>query len=327
MAAVLYTDGGSLGNGQVNQRARMAVFDANRGAVVVDQWLGALTNNEAEYRAIAAALDYAVEQGLRPVEIRSDSLLCVNQVKGQWKVKEARLRPLAEQARRKLAALGGSITWVPREENPAGHHLEGTGSRVIQSVSEESRPTRAPASAESGPVATGDVPPRSSPGSDSVRYCVACATPLVARLRDHRERPTCPRCGWTLFEDPKVAVAAVLEVDGGILLCKRAIEPGLGKWSFPAGFVDRGEELVAALRREIAEETGLQPKLGRLVGVYSEEGNPTVLVVYAAMATGTPRTSAEAEEVKVFQPDALPELAFAHDSRIVQDWLFGGTAS
>jgi ribonuclease H / adenosylcobalamin/alpha-ribazole phosphatase len=134
-ARVLYTDGGSLGNGRVDQRARMAVFDAGLGQVVVDQELGALTNNEAEYRAIQAALDYARRGGLRPVEIRSDSQLCVNQIKGAWKVKEARLQPMAAAARASLAQLGGTISWVPREQNPAGHFIEsgspGPGGRTV----------------------------------------------------------------------------------------------------------------------------------------------------------------------------------------------------
>lgn len=121
---VLYTDGGSLGNGRVDQRARMAVFDPGQGAIVVDQWLGPLTNNEAEYRAIEAALDYAETRGMAGVELRSDSLLCVSQIRGEWKVKEARLRPSVERCRAKLAALGGTINWVRRNQNPAGRHLE-----------------------------------------------------------------------------------------------------------------------------------------------------------------------------------------------------------
>lgn len=121
---LLYTDGGSLGNGSAAQRARMAVFDVGRREVVVDQWLGALTNNEAEYRAIEAALDYAESGAMRGVEIRSDSLLCVSQIQGKWKVKEPRLRPAADACRAKLAALGGTIAWVRRDANPAGRFLE-----------------------------------------------------------------------------------------------------------------------------------------------------------------------------------------------------------
>jgi ribonuclease HI len=129
---VLYTDGGSLGNGRVDQRARMAVFDTERGEVVVDEWLGALTNNEAEYRAIEAALDYAQARKMKGVEVRSDSLLCVSQIRGEWKVKEARLRPAVDNCRAKLAALGGTISWVRRNVNPAGRHLENLDPLGIQ---------------------------------------------------------------------------------------------------------------------------------------------------------------------------------------------------
>jgi 8-oxo-dGTP diphosphatase len=155
------------------------------------------------------------------------------------------------------------------------------------------------------------------------QFCLRCGKALVPRLVDHRERPSCPACGWALFLDPKVAVGALLEVDGRVVLCRRAIEPGLGKWSFPAGFVDRGEVVETELLREIEEETGLAAELRGLVGVYSHAGNPVVLIVYAARATGTPRPSAEASEVALFDPDGLPELAFEHDWRIIRDWQEG----
>lgn len=151
-------------------------------------------------------------------------------------------------------------------------------------------------------------------------FCQRCGAPLASRVVDHRPRPACDQCGFVLFEDPKVAVAAILIVPGGIVLCQRAIEPGIGKWSFPAGFVDRGEELSAALRREILEETGLSAEVNRLIGVYSSAGNPVVLVVYEARGDGELRGSAEALAVRSFDPAMLPELAFEHDARILSDW-------
>ncbi len=153
------------------------------------------------------------------------------------------------------------------------------------------------------------------------QFCLRCATALVDRVVDHRTRPSCPTCGYTLFFDPKVAVAAVLKLGEGIVLCKRAIEPGMGKWSFPAGFVDRGEEIRMALIREIREETGLEAVLGSLVGVYSDAGNPVVLIVYQADAEGTPMRSDESSAIEVFDPRDLPDLAFEHDKAIVDEWL------
>ena len=125
MARVLFVDGGSSSNGSANQSARIAVFDAETAEIVVSASIGSLTNNEAEYRAIEAALDYATEMKIGPVEIRSDSQLCVSQIKGVWKIKEPRLVPLAATCRAKLATNGGTINWIRREQNAAGRHLEG----------------------------------------------------------------------------------------------------------------------------------------------------------------------------------------------------------
>ncbi len=153
------------------------------------------------------------------------------------------------------------------------------------------------------------------------QYCPWCAAPLV---RAAGTRPCCSRCDFVLYQDPKVAVAAVIEHDGGILLGKRAIDPGMGLWSFPAGFVDRGEPLEEALRREVREELGLEVDVERLVGVYSEPGHPVVLIVYAArVRPDSPplRVGPENSDVAAFPPDAFPPMAFPHDRQIIADWL------
>ena len=54
-----------------------------------------------------------------------------------------------------------------------------------------------------------------------------------------------------IYSDPKVAAAAIIPMDGGIVLLKRAIEPQIGMWGFPSGYVDRGEKLERALEREV----------------------------------------------------------------------------
>ena len=127
-----------------------------------------------------------------------------------------------------------------------------------------------------------------------------------------------------IYSDPKVAVAAIIPMDGGIVLLKRAIEPQLGKWSFPSGYVDRGEKLEKALEREVLEECGLVVDAVRLVGVYSDEGQAVVLVVYHAdVVSGKLMAGDETSDARVFRVDAMPELAFEHDDRIVRDWLEG----
>ena len=135
--------------------------------------------------------------------------------------------------------------------------------------------------------------------------------------------PNCVECGRTIWEDPKVAGAAIIPMDGGILMVQRAIEPAIGKWSFPSGYVNRGEKLERAVEREILEECGLEAEVGRLVGLYSEEGNSIILAVYEARVLGGKLSSADHEtlDVKIFNVDNLPELAFEHDRGIVADWL------
>ena len=121
-----------------------------------------------------------------------------------------------------------------------------------------------------------------------------------------------------------MAVAAIVPMGDGIVLLRRAIEPQMGMWSFPSGYVDRGEKLERALEREVLEECGLTVRVNWLVGVYSEAGQAVVLVVYHAdVVSGELTAGDETSEARVFALDEMPELAFEHDDRIVRDWRAG----
>ena len=74
--------------------------------------------------------------------------------------------------------------------------------------------------------------------------------------------------------------------DDRIVLVRRAIDPGYGKWVFPGGYVDRGEQVLAAARREAREESGLEIELHGLVNIYSYAGRAPIIIVYAASMTG-----------------------------------------
>ena len=153
------------------------------------------------------------------------------------------------------------------------------------------------------------------------RFCPRCGTALES-AGGPGDRPRCPACGHVLFADPKVAAAIILERGGRVLLTRRNHEPGLGRWSFPSGYIDRGELVEAAAERETFEEVGLHVAVERLVGVYSAPGDPVILVVYAAAAPdgAEPVAGDEAFEVGWFAPDALPPLAFERDVEIIADW-------
>lgn len=157
---------------------------------------------------------------------------------------------------------------------------------------------------------------------DSIRFCPHCGRPIERRRVAGRLRPHCPTCQVTFFADPKLAVAVLIVQGGRIVLQRRTIDPGLGRWTFPSGFVERGERVEDAALREVREEVGLDVKLTRLLGLHSTAGHPVVLAVYLAEPVGGQLVAGdEADDVGLFAPDELPELAFEHDEEIIRAWL------
>jgi ADP-ribose pyrophosphatase YjhB (NUDIX family) len=155
-------------------------------------------------------------------------------------------------------------------------------------------------------------------------FCTECGSALELREAFGKVRQVCPDCGHVHFDDPKLAVGVVVEMDGGIVLGRRNHEPMLGLWSFPSGFVDRGEVVEEAAIREVEEETGLKTTIDRLLGVFSDAGDRTVFIAYAGRAVGGKLEAGdECFEVRSFPPDQLPDLAFPHDNAIIAAWQQG----
>ena len=151
-------------------------------------------------------------------------------------------------------------------------------------------------------------------------FCPVCGTPLDAD-RGPGGLPECPACGSVAYRNPKVAAGVVATLGDRILLVRRNHEPMLGRWSFPSGFVDAGEQVEEAAAREVREEAGVEVRVDHLLGVYSTRGNPVVFIAYAGIvSSGEPTPGPEAFEVGLFAPDALPDLAFPHDGAIVAAW-------
>ncbi len=161
-----------------------------------------------------------------------------------------------------------------------------------------------------------------------VNYCQRCGHELSIKQVDHRERPYCTSCGLVVFDDPKVAAIVLVQYNGKLVLVRRDIDPFRGHWSFPSGYVDRAENVESEAVREVKEETGLDIRLRRLLGVYSQQGNHVILVVYTADAIGgTLEALDEVQEVGLFSSDELPPLPFPHDEEIISDYLAQGSTS
>lgn len=152
-------------------------------------------------------------------------------------------------------------------------------------------------------------------------YCPRCATPLVEKFVHEAVRATCPQCGFILFLEPKVVVVVVIQRGDSVLLGRRNMEPERGMWSFVSGYVDRGEKVEEAAVREVKEETNLDVALDRLLGVFSERGNPHIVIAYCASIlnediSGLMAQADEVSELAFFPLDSLPELAFSSDKHL-----------
>ena len=159
-----------------------------------------------------------------------------------------------------------------------------------------------------------------------VKYCPKCATELVWRSSGDRERPTCPACGFVFYFNPVVGAGALVETDGRVVLVRRGVEPKIGYWGLPSGYVEADELAEAAAVREMQEETGLEIEIDDLLGVYSfgREPQTGVLILYAAHTIGGQLCAGDdAQEVRSFAPDELPaddQIAFWTHRQALHDW-------
>jgi ADP-ribose pyrophosphatase YjhB (NUDIX family) len=162
-----------------------------------------------------------------------------------------------------------------------------------------------------------------NPALDGVHLCPRCGA--EAEVTPPRSL-ICPACGYKAYYNPTPAAGAIpFDAGGRIWLMRRGTDPGRGLWTFPGGFVDLGESVPDAARREAREEMAVDLEVGELVGVYSRAEDRVLLVVYRAALVGgaVPATSEEAAEVRAFAPAELPwhELAFWSTELALRDVL------
>jgi ADP-ribose pyrophosphatase YjhB (NUDIX family) len=160
-----------------------------------------------------------------------------------------------------------------------------------------------------------------------MNYCPRCAYPLQDRLAFGRTRRVCPACDFVFFREHKVAAAAIVVRAGRVLLVRRTMEPGRGKWMIPGGFVEFDEDPRQAVVREVLEETGYPVKVVRLLDViFGQEHvrGASLLILYLARFTGAEPVSemdkSEVDAVSFFHPDQLPPLAFETTRRAIETY-------
>ncbi len=123
---------------------------------------------------------------------------------------------------------------------------------------------------------------------------------------------------------PLLTVDAVIFFQEGIVLIRRNNPPYQGCYALPGGFVEVGETVEDAVRREAKEETGLEIELLGLIGIYSDPGRDprghVVSAAFLARGRGDLVSGSDARSAEVFPPQSLPPLAFDHD-KIISDAL------
>lgn len=130
---------------------------------------------------------------------------------------------------------------------------------------------------------------------------------------DNRTRLVCPDCGYIEYDNPKMVVGAVCWWQSSILLCRRAIAPARGLWTYPAGFMELGESTAEGAIREVWEEAQARVVVESLLGIYEIPHINQVNIIYRAAMLG-PEFAAgiESEAVALFGWDEIPwdQLAF-----------------
>jgi len=129
---------------------------------------------------------------------------------------------------------------------------------------------------------------------------------------DDRQRRICQHCDFIDYQNPKIVAGSVVLKGDQILLCKRAIEPRKGFWTLPAGFMELGESVEEAARREAREEALADIAIDRTLAVYSVPRIGQVQIMFRAHLLSDFGVGPESEEVGLYDWKDIPwsELAF-----------------
>jgi ADP-ribose pyrophosphatase YjhB (NUDIX family) len=161
----------------------------------------------------------------------------------------------------------------------------------------------------------------------TLNYCSSCGASLQfgSVVGEDRDRLSCPECGHIAYVNPRLVVTTLpITESGDLVLLRRGIEPGRGRWAQPGGFLEIDETVHQAAIRETREETGLLVEPGEIIGLYTRLEAAVVTIAFEAKVVGgTATITPEALEVATFTPDRIPwpELAFRTTMWMLRDWI------
>jgi 8-oxo-dGTP diphosphatase len=158
------------------------------------------------------------------------------------------------------------------------------------------------------------------------KFCPQCGGRLEKRLLKPRDplRLVCTACGFIFYIDPKLSVIAVIPLEHGVVMVRRAIDPGYGLWVVPGGFVDMGEVVEDAVVRETQEETFLTVRPIRLLNIYSYPDHRTIIAAYVTeYVSGELGAGDETLEARVFGLKEIPwpQIAFSSTKEALREYI------
>lgn len=157
------------------------------------------------------------------------------------------------------------------------------------------------------------------------KFCPMCGTEFDSFYMKNNDpaRFICKECNFIDYQDPKVVVSSIVELNDRIIFLKGFKELETDKWTLPGGYVDRGETLESAAERESTEECGIRTSIEHLVGIYSYPGKLEITVIFVARyISGELFAGDEIQDVKLFNPKDIPwdKLAYPSIAKALQDY-------
>lgn len=159
-----------------------------------------------------------------------------------------------------------------------------------------------------------------------MKFCPNCASRVVSRIPpgDSLPRWVCDECGEIHYQNPKLVIGTIPELDGKLLLCRRGIEPRYGYWTLPAGFMENAESAGQAALRETLEETGAKVELGAPFSMISVPHVNQVHVFFRARLVDLAfKPGEETLEVALFEEGEVPwqDIAFRTVAATLRHWF------
>jgi ADP-ribose pyrophosphatase YjhB (NUDIX family) len=160
----------------------------------------------------------------------------------------------------------------------------------------------------------------------SMNFCSQCGAKVTLRIPtgDHLPRHVCGACDAIHYLNPRLVVGCVPELDGRILICKRAIDPRRGFWAVPAGFLENGETLQQGAAREAREEALADVAIGSLLAVATVMHTDQIHVFFRGrLRSAQVGAGEESLEVMMARPEDIPwsELAFPSTEFALRHYL------